>query len=215
MPKRTGLSEDAVARRALALIDAEGIDGLSMRKLAGELGVSTMTLYSYFPDRAALLDGVAQVVYAQIDAPEDAGGPRETLRVLMRAVRRVLLAHPHALPLIAEHAPRTLEALAFVNAGFRALRRAGVAPLDTARAYRALAAYSLGTAQVEIHHYFRAGEGPAAGPPEPGAPSAEAVGKLLPYLAEVGPLLGELDDADEFDYGLDLTLDGFMGRHGT
>ncbi|GAA1622141.1 TetR/AcrR family transcriptional regulator [Georgenia ruanii] len=214
MAKRTGLSEDAVAQRALALIDADGIEGLSMRKLAAELGVSTMTLYSYFPDRAALLDGVAQAIYAQIDAPEDAGGPRETLRVLMRGVRRVLLAHPHALPLIAEYPPRTLAALAFINAGFRALRRAGVGPRDTARAYRALAAYSLGTAQVEINGYFRAGEGPAAGRPESEESSVE-VGRILPYLAEVGPLLGELDDAGEFDYGLDLTLDGFMGRHAT
>ncbi|MGH3332660.1 MAG: TetR/AcrR family transcriptional regulator [Nocardioidaceae bacterium] len=211
MPKRTGLTERGITERALEMVDRDGIDGLSMRKLAGLLDVSPMTLYTYFADREALLEAVTQLIYAKIDAPENSGGSRDTVRRLMHSVRNVLLAHPNALPLIPLHPPRTLEALVFVNAGHRALREAGVGPLDTARAYRALAAYSIGTASVEVSRYFAAREADSSAYPSVAAADLE---RLLPHVAEVAPLLGLLDDTAEFDYGLDLTLDGVMQRHG-
>ncbi len=210
MPKRTGLTEQVVARAALDLLDEQGPEGLTMRGLAGHLGVSPMTLYSYVADRDALLDAVAQLVYGLVEVPDGTAGPRETLRSLMHSVRRVLLAHPHALALVASYPPRTLDALAFVNAGYGALRRAGVPALDVVRNYRALAAYSLGTATVELNRYF--GAGVASGVAAPTV-DQETLRRHLPYVAEVGPLLAELDDEAEFDYGLDLTLDGFLHRH--
>ena len=141
MPKRTGLTVHAVAAAALALLDAEGLDGVTMRRVAAALDVSPMTLYSYVADREALLDEVAQLVYTQITPPTGSAGPRETLHELMHSVRDVLLTHPHALGLVSQYPPRTLEGLAFVESGYAALRRAGVPPLDVARSYRALAAY--------------------------------------------------------------------------
>ena len=210
MPRRTGLSERLIARTALARLDAEGLEGLTMRGVAADLGVSPMTLYSYVTDRDALLEAVTQIVYAEIEAPDGTAGPRESLRALMRSVRRVLLAHPHALGLVARHPPRTLDALAFVDAGYRALRMAGVPALEVARSYRALAAYSLGTATVEINRYFDPGR-PVSTPAPP--VDEDTLRRHLPFVAEVGPLLAELDDEVEFDYGLDLTLDGFLHRH--
>lgn len=211
MPKRTGLSETAITEHALALVDADGVEGLSMRRLATALDVSPMALYSYFTDRDALLEAVAQLLYARIEPPHAEGSPRQILRELMHAVRDVLLRHPKALPLMGRFPPRTLEALAFVDAGYRALLDAGVAPLDTARAYRALAAYSLGTATVETGGYFASHHSGRVASP---TVDAETLRRLLPHVAEVGPLLDELDDTAEFDYGLDLTLDGFLRRHG-
>ena len=211
MPKRTGMSEAVIAARALALVDEVGLDGLSMRRLATALDVSAMTLYSYFSDREALLDAVTQLLYAEIVPRASRTVPREKLRALMHAVRRVLLAHPRALPLVSQYPPRTVEALAFVNAGFRAVLDAGVSPLHAARCYRALAAYSIGTATVEISGYFGHGLGP------PGAPGTgvdpTVLQEALPEVALVAPLLVDLDDEAEFDYGLDLTLDGFLRRH--
>lgn len=209
MPKRTGLTTPAVARAALSLLDAEGLESVTMRRVAAALDVSPMTLYPYVGDREGLLDEVAQLVYAEMVAPEDGDGPREALHALMREVRRVLLAHPHALPLVARYRPRTIEALAFVEAGHRALRRTGVPALDVARCYRALAAYSIGTATVEISGYFDPARAPGGRPP----PDPDEVAARYPHVAEVAPLVPGLDDADEFDYGLDLTLDGFLARH--
>jgi AcrR family transcriptional regulator len=209
VPKRTGLTTPAVARAALALLDAEGLEAVTMRRVAAELQVSPMTLYPYVGDREGLLDEVTQLVYAEMAAPDDAAGPRQALRELMRDVRRVLLAHPHALPLVSRYPPRTAAALAFVEAGYRSLRRAGVPALEVARCYRALAAYSIGTATVEITGYFDPARSPGRQlPPDPGT-----LARTHPHVVEVAPLVPGLDDADEFDYGLDLTLDGFLARH--
>lgn len=206
MPKRTGLTEDAIARRALVMLDEEGIEGLSMRKLATALDVSVMALYSYFTDRRALLDAVAQLVYAEVEPPVTGEDPRQDLRELMHAVRRVLQVHPRALPLVTRYPPHTTAALAFVEAGYRAVLGAGVSPREAARCYRALAAYSIGTAAVEATGYF---ERPQAHDPA----AAAAVARSLPAVAEVSPFLAGLDDEAEFDYGLDLVLDGLLSRH--
>jgi AcrR family transcriptional regulator len=205
VPKRTGLTERLIARTALERLDAEGLDQVTMRGIAAALDVSPMTLYSYVTDRDALLDAITQIIYAEIEAPDPSAGPRESLRLLMHSARTVLLAHPHALGLVATYRPRTLDALAFVNAGFGALRMAGVPPLEVVRCYRMLAAYSLGTATVEIDGYF-ARQRPVPAPPV----DEETLRRHLPFVAEAGPLLGELDDADEFDHGLEITLDGFL-----
>jgi AcrR family transcriptional regulator len=208
VPKRSGLTRATIARAALTLLDAEGLEAVTMRRLAAELDVSAMTLYSYVVNREALLDEVTQLVYGEIPAPDPDAPPREALRELMHASRRVLLAHPRVLPLISMFPPRTDEAMAYLEGGYRALRRAGVPPRDVARSYRALTAYSIGTAIVEISRYF---------PRHPVAGTADLdladLADRYPNVAEVGPLLAELDDVAEFDYGLDLTLDGFLQRH--
>jgi AcrR family transcriptional regulator len=167
-----------------------------------------MALYTYFADRDALLDAMTQLLYAQVDAPsDDALGPEDTVRHIMRSVRGVILAHPNAVTLFNKYPPRTLDALAFVEAGYRSFRRTGIDGRAAARAYRALVAYSIGTAEVEINRYFA--HRPAANPP------AESVGvptlaRHLPNVADVAPLLDQLDDAEEFEYGLNLIVDGFM-----
>lgn len=210
------LSQRGIAEAALAAIDAEGIDGLSMRKLAQSLGSSPMSVYTYFPDKDALLDGVAQLLLAEIDTPPEDIHWRDAMRFIMRAVRHVAMAHPNAARLIHRFPPHTPDALAFVEAGFRSFRRAGFDELSTARCYRALAAYSLGTLDIELGGYFSPGSRTVAAPTREDiqTPSAE---KLLPLVTEIGPTLSAQDDAAEFEYGLELLLDGFadaMARAG-
>jgi len=202
------LSQRAIAQAALDVIDAEGIDALTMRKLAQHLGSSPMGLYTYFPDREALLDGVAQLLMAEVETPPEEVHWRDAMRFIMRSVRHVAMRHPNAARLINRFPPHTPDALAFVEAGFRSFRRAGFDELSTARCYRALAAYSLGTIDIELGGYF--------------SPDARAItsdsrdtidtpttGKLLPLVTEVSPILFTQDDAAEFEYGLELLLDGF------
>lgn len=208
------LTQRRIAEAALAAMDAEGIDGLSMRKLAQSLGSSPMALYTYFPDKDALLDGVAQLLLAEVATPPEDVHWRDAMRFIMRAVRHVALAHPNVARLIHRFPPHTPDALAFVEAGFRSFRRAGFDELSTARCYRALAAYSLGTLDVELGGYFSPDARPVAPHEALQAPSAK---KLLPLVTEIGPTLSAQDDAAEFEYGLELLLDGFadaMARAG-
>lgn len=202
------LSQRVVAQAALDAIDREGIDGLSMRKLAQHLGSSPMSVYTYFADREALLDGVTQLLLARIATPPDDLHWRDAMRFIMRSVREVALRHPRVAPLIQRFPPRTPDALAFVEAGFRSFRRAGFDDQSTARCYRALAAYSLGTLDIELGGYF----GPDSGADPAGESAAidvPSASKLLPLVTEIAPTLTAQDDAAEFEYGLELLLDGF------
>lgn len=202
---REKLTERRVAEAAFKLIDEQGLDGFTMRKLAGSIGASTMAVYTYFPDKEALLTAVAQLLLAEIEAPVEDLGWQEVIRRIMRSVREVGHRHPLTAPLITRFPPRTPDALAFVEAGFRAFRRAGFDDLSTARCYRALAAYSIGSLENELHEYFT--RHPASG--ESGSLDEITLSKHLPHVAQIGPALAGQDDAAEFEYGLNLMLTGF------
>jgi AcrR family transcriptional regulator len=205
------LTERRIAEAALDLVDADGVDGLTMRKLAQRLGVSAMALYTYFPDREAVLEAVTQLVLTEVEIPAEDRDWRETIRQLMRSIRRVGLRHPKAAPLINRFPPRTVDALAFVEAAFRAFRRAGFDDRSTVRCYRALAVYSMGTFDVELSHYFA--QHPAAQVVDGSLDTPTAV-RLLPHVASIAPLLADQDDEEAFEYGLELLLDGFAQATG-
>jgi TetR/AcrR family transcriptional regulator, tetracycline repressor protein len=91
------LSREAVARAALDLADAEGLDALTIRRLATTLEVTPMALYWHFKDKDALLDGVAEAVLGQMRLPDDASAPWDVrLRALLDALLGALAAHPAA-----------------------------------------------------------------------------------------------------------------------
>src|SRR3954453_3533720 len=161
-----------------------------MRKLAAALDASPMSLYTYYPDREAVLEALTQLVLAEVDVPDEDLDWRGTIRQIMRAIRPVGVRHPPGGPLINPFPPRPPDALAFVEAGFRAFRRAGFDDVSTARCYRALAVYSMGTFDVELSGYFDQRPGDHAGAYSLAAPSME---RHLPNLARIGPALAGQD----------------------
>jgi AcrR family transcriptional regulator len=205
------LTERRIAEAALDLVDADGVDGLTMRKLAQRLGVSAMALYTYFPDREAVLEAVTQLLLTEVEIPAEDLDWRETIRHLMRSIRRVGLRHPNAAPLINRFPPRTVDALAFVEVAVRAFRRAGFDDRSTVRCYRALAVYSMGTFDVELSHYFA--QHPAAQVVD-GSLDTPTAARLLPHVTSIAPLLADHDDEEAFEYGLELLLDGFAQATG-
>jgi TetR/AcrR family tetracycline transcriptional repressor len=96
------LSRDAVARAALDLVDAEGLDALTVRRLATGLGVTPMALYWHFKDKDALLDGVAEQLLADVALPpaDAAAGWDAQLRVALEALLAGLAAHPAVAELV-------------------------------------------------------------------------------------------------------------------
>jgi TetR/AcrR family transcriptional regulator, tetracycline repressor protein len=99
--ERTRLSKDAVVDRGLAIADAEGLDALTIRRLATELGVTPMALYWHFRSKEALLAGLADRIWAEIDTDVDpaANWPQQ-LRGMLESLVRVLRAHPCASQLL-------------------------------------------------------------------------------------------------------------------
>src|SRR4051794_17987758 len=91
---RARLDREQVARAALDLLDHNGLEALSMRRLADHLGVGTMTLYGYFANKEDLLDAVIDAAVAEREQPVLEGPWQDQLRELMRASRRSLARHP-------------------------------------------------------------------------------------------------------------------------
>lgn len=210
--QRPRLSREAVARAALAIVDREGLDGLSMRKLGAELRVDAMAAYYYFPNKAALLDGIVDAVYAEIPPPPPPDLPwDEQVRQLMRAYRQVLKAHPRALPALATHLPLTEISLRQLEAAGAILHRAGLSPPDAMRVIGQLSGYLIGLTLAEVGLQ----PGGIADPTE-----EETLARVASLPPEEYPVViaaiesREIFDHDkDFESGIETFIVGLMVRH--
>ncbi|APR84911.1 Transcriptional regulator, TetR family protein [Minicystis rosea] len=189
---------------ALALVDREGLDALSMRRLGAELGVEAMSLYNHVPSKAALLDGVHEAILGEMPPPRRGRDFVETLRGMARAFRRVLLAHPQALPIFGSRPAVTEASLRHVETALAVLRGAGLSARESVSAFQVVVTFVVGHALAEVGPVL-SGE-----PAEPryGALSAEGFPHLTAVLAE----LDHHDVEEEFEMGLDLILTGLRAR---
>jgi TetR/AcrR family transcriptional regulator, tetracycline repressor protein len=138
--ERTRLTRAAVVDRALALVDKSGLDALTIRKLATELGVTPMALYWHFRGKDELLEGLAERVWSEIDLTVDRTASwTEQIRALLESLLTVLRAHPAA-PGLLLHSEK-LNAQAALNATELTLdifRTAGFSPKDASYAARSV-----------------------------------------------------------------------------
>lgn len=200
---RSRLSPEQVASAALELLDREGLDALSMRRLAAELGVGTMTLYGYFRSKDELLDAVVDAAVAEREPFSFEGSWQEQIRRLMRASRRNLSRHPGLVKVRAERPVLRPEALRFAETGMTILRRAGLPARDAARAFRLLFTYVFG--------YVSFSPDESAAEARRGARAAMAALPPDDYPT-ISATSEELADAmageETFDFGLDRIVDG-------
>jgi AcrR family transcriptional regulator len=127
--ERTRLTRQAVVGRALQLADADGLDALTIRKLAQELGVTPMALYWHFRSKDELLEGLAEQVWAGIDVDVDRAAPWPAqLRGLLESLLRVLRAHPAAPQLLLQTEKQNESALRATEVTLQVLRSAGFDP---------------------------------------------------------------------------------------
>ena len=127
--ERPRLSKRAVTDRVLKLADTGGLDALTIRKLAQDLGVTPMALYWHFRSKEELLLGVAERVWGEIDVDVDPSAPWfDQLRGLLESLVRVLRAHPSAPRLVLEHEKRNAAALRASEITLEILRGAGFDP---------------------------------------------------------------------------------------
>ena len=196
---RRPLSRLRIAQAALAVVDRDGLEALSMRRLGAELGVEGMAVYRYFPNKAAVLAGVVEMLLAELVIPPPSKVAwTEVFRDVSRAYRALLLRHPHAIPLLAA-LPLTDPAAARAAGSVMALLRA--AGFDAESALRTLAtitSYVVGVAQWEVGTAPLRAEGRDVTLP----PDAD------PYLVELWPQLAEDDCDGTFEFGLDVIVRG-------
>ncbi len=155
-----GLSRARVCQEALALVDDEGLDALSMRRLGARLGVEAMSLYRYVRDKADLLDALHVAVLADLspvdaDAASERGEAEADWRLLLggmaRSLRAVMLRHPHVVTLFATrpvNAPEAVDTIAGVR---DALVAAGFAAGDADKAVVEVGIFTVGHALTEAN----------------------------------------------------------------
>ncbi|MGI8809416.1 MAG: TetR/AcrR family transcriptional regulator [Acidimicrobiales bacterium] len=206
---RGPLSAEEILRAALRLVDAEGLDALTMRRLGSELGVATMSLYGHVPNKDEVLLGVVNLVTADIGLPGPETPPWEALRRVTREFRRVALAHPNLVPLIVRRPPTGAEGLLTLEAALDALRRAGIEPSLTARAYRLMSSFAIGFVSLECGGFFKPVDVAA------GEVFAPIDASAVPRVAEVGPYLADWDADREFEGGMDALIGVLSGWAGS
>ena len=214
--QRVPLSRERVLQAAIALADQGGIESLTMRKLARALGVEAMSLYNHVANKGDLVDGIVDVVVSEIELPS-AEDWEVAIREYAISAHEALLRHPWACSLVMSptttRAART-QRLRYMEWLLGLLREAGFSPALTYHAYHALDGHILGFTLWQLGHSAGAKE---LGDPKGLADFAVTFLRELqasgdyPYLAEhvEQHITAQSDDSGrEFEFGLDLILDG-------
>lgn len=211
----SGLSREATLRAALTIIDADGIDGLSMRRLGRALDRDPMALYRHAATKAELLDGVAEAVLADLTVDttdEDWAGQ---LRTVARQFRALALAHPNVVPLLVTRplatpiAMRPLGTLRPLEAILELLIRAGFTEVEALHVYRSFYGFIQGHVLNELQELVE---------------NHEETDDLLrlglhrlpirefPRLRGLAPALAAYDGAAELERGMDILLTGLRAQ---
>ena len=203
--KRRPLSRRRVLEAAVRFADREGLDALSMRKLGAELGVEAMSLYNHVPNKDALLDGMVEVLLGELEVPSENAAWEERIREAYRGFRRLARRHPNVFPLLVLRPPDTMDGVWLVEEFLKTMRGAGFDAPTALYAFRTLSAYATGYAMAEIRGFAMEPDGGRDG--AAALPAGE-----FPHIVELGERLGGVDRDAEFEFGLDLILNGLRRR---
>jgi AcrR family transcriptional regulator len=218
--RRIPLNRDRVLSAAVVLADEVGIEALSMRRLAQELGVVPMALYKHVANKEELLDGMVDVIVGEIDPPVRTADWKNAVRLRILSARRSLLRHPWARQVLESRTNRTPAVLGYMDS-FIGMFLAGGFSVDlTHHVMHALGSRMWGFTQ----ELFDDSANPAPAPvtPETQAAMYQEMATRYPNILEVataakhddGSVVGQgCDDQFEFEFALDLLLDGFGRFH--
>ncbi|MEZ0112145.1 AcrR family transcriptional regulator [Catenulispora sp. EB89] len=224
--RRTPLTRDRVVAAGIGLADREGIESISMRRVAQELGVEAMSLYTHVRTKDDLLDGMVDAVIGEIPTGtvDVAGGPEDadrtedadradrvdwksSLRRMSLAARAVVLAHPWAPQPIETRTAPGPATIRYIDAVLGVLREGGFTVAQAHHALHILGSRLLGFTQMLF-------DDSGDGDPETAAAIADQLRPAFPFVAEMAlavahsGVLGPCDDDVEFTFALDFLLDG-------
>ncbi len=214
-PARAHLTRERVLRAAVSFADENGIASLTMRKLGRELGVEAMSLYHHVANKDDLLDGVVEFVVGEFALPSDEEPWMDALRETAVSVRRVLLRHPWAAPLVESRVTPSGVRFRYSEAVIRALRQAGFSTELAFRAQLTISSFIYGFVLQEVSWPFEPNDLPEVA----AALQPRVTVEEHPYLLEMMGWLMESRFAaadghrqaahfdPEFGFGLDRVLE--------
>jgi AcrR family transcriptional regulator len=210
---RLPLSKERILGTAVALADEGGVDAVSMRKIAQALGVVPMALYKHVQNKDELLDGMVDAIVGEIDPPAVGIDWKTTIRLRILSARQVLLRHPWASRVIearTKAGPDPTPAVMDYMESMIGIFRAGGFSIDlTHHALHAMGSRLLGFSQELFEDSPSADPVPDAPPPEMAARYPNITELVTAITHEQGSVVGPgCDDQFEFEFALDLLLDG-------
>lgn len=215
-PRRTPLSRERVLHAAVSLADDAGIDAVSMRRLAQDLGVVPMALYKHVANKEELLDGMVDVIVGEIDPPAEGADWKDAIRQRILSARRSLLRHSWASQVVESRTQATPVVLDYMDSLIGMFRAGGFSVDLTHHVMHALGTRMWGFTQ----EVFPTPAPPAD--PEARAAMFAQFAARYPHIIEMATASahdeasavgGGCDDQFEFEFALDLLLDGFDRLH--
>jgi len=214
-PRRQPLSRERVLQAALRLVDKGGVESLSMRRLAGTLGVEAMSLYKHVANKDEVLNGLVELVITEIELPPAGQEWRSAMRERAISARRVFLRHPWAAGLVESRIHGSPVGLSYANSVLGLLRHGGFTVPMAHRAFLLIDSYLYGFVMQEVHWPFEEaaiGEVVEAMTPQLSPQEyphlLEAMGDVM--TASVDGNFSGVYDA-QFRDGLELILDALAG----
>jgi AcrR family transcriptional regulator len=202
--RRDPLSKERVLRAAVALADQNGIDSLTMRGLGQELGVEAMSLYNHVTNKDDILDGIVDLVLGDIEVLPTGTDWRTAMRQRALSAHQVLLAHPWAPLLIMSRFNIGPGMTRYLDATLGRLREGGFSVEGALDAWNTLDSHLYGFTMQKLNLPFDVSETQQV--------SADVLGQLpadqYPYVVEVITQIMQTGREEDFEFGLDLILDG-------
>lgn len=202
---RASLSRESIETAALAVIEGEGLEGFSTRRLAQALGCEAMSIYHHFPSKGRLLDALVDRVVGELAAPQPPAPWRERLTKMAMDFRAMAHRHPAFFRYMAVHRMNTPQGLRWLDGALAAFREAGLCDEDATRLFRGFGYYIIGGALDETSGYSK---GPSALDP----PSNEEISRDFPNVAIAARWFGPGQQDKTFELGLNVLLDGVAAR---
>jgi TetR/AcrR family transcriptional regulator, tetracycline repressor protein len=214
---RRAVSEEVILDAALDLLDEGGIGAASIRSIAARVGVAPNAVYTYFPNKAAVIQGVVERILGEVehDAVVDVARPwRDRVESLALHLRERVLAHPAAVPLMVVGPMDGLNALTLNERLLDFLCDAGLTPTEAARASYLVIVYVFGSMALEVAH------GPDSGPLPPEADRVavrrEGFSSIptasFPRTAAAADTLAAFITTEQYLWGLQRLLDGITAN---
>ena len=207
MIAKTPLKRERVLRAALVLADSSGIDSLTMRNLGRELGVEAMSVYNHVANKNDILDGIVDLVFSEIELPPEGAEWKPAMRNRAISAHEALLRHPWAASLMQSRTKPGPATLRHHDTVLATLRKAGFTVVMAAHAFSVIDGYVYGFALQQINIPLQTPEQVA----EVGEGILRQLAGTYPHLAEMiteQAMKAGYDYAEEFQFGLDLILDG-------
>jgi AcrR family transcriptional regulator len=206
------VNRERALRRALALADGEGIEAVTMRRLAREMGVEAASLYHHVRGKDEILDGLVDIVSAEIELPAPTGDWRTVISQRALNTRKVLRQHPWAVSLMASRSTPGPATLGLLEAGIRALRQGGFSVVMAAHAISAVDSFVHGFVLQEVNLPFRddselAAMTSAVMEQFPASDYPHLFEMTIEHVLQPGYAYG-----NEFTVGLEVVLEGLTAR---